>query len=66
MEKCPDRFLTLVNAKIGKKEDQDYYRRYCKEGVDFAKSVNEVIPWIMLCTGGDEGLTADICRDSES
>ncbi|RVE75590.1 hypothetical protein OJAV_G00000400 [Oryzias javanicus] len=43
VEKCPDRFLTLVNAKIGKKEDQDYYRRYCKEGVDFAKSSPEIL-----------------------
>uniref|UniRef100_A0A8C5DMI1 Choline transporter-like protein n=1 Tax=Gouania willdenowi TaxID=441366 RepID=A0A8C5DMI1_GOUWI len=35
VESCPDRHLTLVKAKLGTKEDHDYYRRYCKEGVDF-------------------------------
>uniref|UniRef100_A0A8C5DKA0 Choline transporter-like protein n=1 Tax=Gouania willdenowi TaxID=441366 RepID=A0A8C5DKA0_GOUWI len=37
VESCPDRHLTLVKAKLGTKEDHDYYRRYCKEGVDFAQ-----------------------------
>uniref|UniRef100_A0A8C5DMP8 Choline transporter-like protein 2 n=1 Tax=Gouania willdenowi TaxID=441366 RepID=A0A8C5DMP8_GOUWI len=36
VESCPDRHLTLVKAKLGTKEDHDYYRRYCKEGVDFS------------------------------
>lgn len=49
VDKCPDRHLTLVKAKLGNKEDHEYYKRYCKEGVDFAKSVNsnkETIPII--------------------
>uniref|UniRef100_H3BZU4 Choline transporter-like protein n=1 Tax=Tetraodon nigroviridis TaxID=99883 RepID=H3BZU4_TETNG len=37
VERCPDRHLTLVKAKVGNKDDGEYYRQYCKEGVDFAK-----------------------------
>lgn len=43
VERCPDRHLTLVKAKVGSKEDHEYYRQYCKEGVDFAKLVNKPI-----------------------
>lgn len=39
VEKCPDRYLTLVKAKLGKPEDRDYYSSYCKDGVDFTKLV---------------------------
>lgn len=39
VERCPDRHLTLVKAKVGNKDDHEYYRQYCKEGVDFAKLV---------------------------
>uniref|UniRef100_A0A674NXT4 Choline transporter-like protein 2 n=1 Tax=Takifugu rubripes TaxID=31033 RepID=A0A674NXT4_TAKRU len=39
VERCPDRHLTLVKAKVGNKDDREYYRQYCKEGVDFAKLV---------------------------
>ncbi|XP_065809797.1 choline transporter-like protein 2 isoform X2 [Labrus bergylta] len=37
VESCPDRHLTLVKAKLGGKEDREYYQQYCKDGVDFAK-----------------------------
>ncbi|XP_022611303.1 choline transporter-like protein 2 isoform X3 [Seriola dumerili] len=38
VERCPDRHLTLVKViKLGSKEDREYYKQYCKEGVDFAK-----------------------------
>ncbi|KAL6455786.1 hypothetical protein MHYP_G00356370 [Metynnis hypsauchen] len=33
VEKCPDRFLTLLNAKK-KPEDKQYYSQFCKEGVN--------------------------------
>uniref|UniRef100_A0A8C4H1K2 Choline transporter-like protein n=1 Tax=Dicentrarchus labrax TaxID=13489 RepID=A0A8C4H1K2_DICLA len=36
VESCPDRHLTLVKAKLNSK-DHEYYKQYCKEGVDFAK-----------------------------
>uniref|UniRef100_A0A672YBN3 Choline transporter-like protein n=1 Tax=Sphaeramia orbicularis TaxID=375764 RepID=A0A672YBN3_9TELE len=39
VEKCPDKHLTLVQAKISNKDDQEYYRQYCKDGVDFNKLV---------------------------
>lgn len=48
VERCPDRHLTLVKAKVGSKEDHDYYRQYCKEGVDFAKLVKEQIIVLVL------------------
>uniref|UniRef100_UPI0037E94B07 choline transporter-like protein 2 isoform X2 n=1 Tax=Semicossyphus pulcher TaxID=241346 RepID=UPI0037E94B07 len=37
VESCPDRHLTLVKAKVSGKEDREYFQRYCKDGVDFAK-----------------------------
>uniref|UniRef100_A0A8C2WJV8 Choline transporter-like protein 2 n=1 Tax=Cyclopterus lumpus TaxID=8103 RepID=A0A8C2WJV8_CYCLU len=37
VESCPDRHLTLVKAKLGSKEDREYFQQYCKDGVDFAK-----------------------------
>uniref|UniRef100_A0A665W1A3 Choline transporter-like protein n=1 Tax=Echeneis naucrates TaxID=173247 RepID=A0A665W1A3_ECHNA len=36
VEKCPDRHLTLVKAKLGSKEDREYYKQFCKDGVDLA------------------------------
>uniref|UniRef100_A0A3P8TKV5 Choline transporter-like protein 2 n=1 Tax=Amphiprion percula TaxID=161767 RepID=A0A3P8TKV5_AMPPE len=36
VESCPDRHLTLVKAKLGNKEDREYYQKFCKEGVDFS------------------------------
>uniref|UniRef100_A0A8C6NNM3 Choline transporter-like protein 2 n=1 Tax=Nothobranchius furzeri TaxID=105023 RepID=A0A8C6NNM3_NOTFU len=32
VEKCPDRYLTLIKAKLGSKEDREYYSGYCKDG----------------------------------
>ncbi|XP_037545636.1 choline transporter-like protein 2 [Nematolebias whitei] len=43
VEKCPDRYLTLIKAKLGTAEDQAYYSRYCKEGVDFSKSAPDIL-----------------------
>ena len=43
MESCPNRHLTLVKAKLASKEDRDYYKQYCKEGVDFEKLVTNYI-----------------------
>lgn len=40
VESCPNRHLTLVKAKLGNKDDHDYYKQYCKDGVDFAKLVS--------------------------
>ncbi|XP_008315866.1 choline transporter-like protein 2 isoform X2 [Cynoglossus semilaevis] len=37
VESCPNRHMTLVKAKVGSMEDREYYKQYCKEGVDFAK-----------------------------
>ncbi|KAM8879149.1 choline transporter-like protein 2 isoform 2-T2 [Spinachia spinachia] len=37
VESCPDRHLTLVKAKLGNKEDREYFQQYCKDGVNFAK-----------------------------
>uniref|UniRef100_A0A1A8MAZ0 Choline transporter-like protein 2 n=2 Tax=Nothobranchius TaxID=28779 RepID=A0A1A8MAZ0_9TELE len=37
VEKCPDRYLTLIKAKLGSKEDRDYYSGYCKDGVNFTR-----------------------------
>ncbi|XP_024861851.1 choline transporter-like protein 2 isoform X1 [Kryptolebias marmoratus] len=37
VEKCPDRYLTLVKAMSGNAEDQEYYSGFCKQEVDFAK-----------------------------
>uniref|UniRef100_A0A4W6F7D3 Choline transporter-like protein n=1 Tax=Lates calcarifer TaxID=8187 RepID=A0A4W6F7D3_LATCA len=39
VERCPDRHLTLVKAKLGSKDDREYYQQYCKPGVDFTKQV---------------------------
>lgn len=40
VESCPNRHLTLVKAKLGNKDDHEYYKQYCKDGVDFAKLVS--------------------------
>ncbi|XP_019133726.2 choline transporter-like protein 2 isoform X1 [Larimichthys crocea] len=38
VEKCPERHMTLVKAKLSlKAEDRVYYKQFCKEGVDFDK-----------------------------
>lgn len=50
MERCPDRHLTLVKAKVGNKDDHEYYRQYCKEGVDFAKLVRRQIVVLLYCS----------------
>ncbi|XP_078120604.1 choline transporter-like protein 2 isoform X2 [Sander vitreus] len=37
VEKCPDRHLTLMKAKLGSNEDRGYYQQYCKDGVNLSK-----------------------------
>uniref|UniRef100_A0A8C6L605 Choline transporter-like protein n=1 Tax=Nothobranchius furzeri TaxID=105023 RepID=A0A8C6L605_NOTFU len=39
VEKCPDRYLTLIKAKLGSKEDREYYSGYCKDGVNFTRLI---------------------------
>lgn len=50
MERCPDRHLTLVKAKVGNKDDHEYYRQYCKEGVKFAELVRRQIVVLLPCS----------------
>ncbi|KAL4657972.1 choline transporter-like protein 2 isoform X2 [Arapaima gigas] len=47
VEKCPDRFLTLINALNSK--EMDYYKLYCKEGVDLTKLTAPNILKDQLC-----------------
>ncbi|XP_054896788.1 choline transporter-like protein 2 isoform X1 [Poeciliopsis prolifica] len=51
VEKCPDRHLNLVKAKLGSKEDHEYYSRYCKEGTNFAALSPPEILRDGLCPG---------------
>lgn len=51
MESCPTRHLTLVKAKLGSKEDREYYKQYCKDGVDFAKLVSCLISHFLYLRG---------------
>lgn len=37
-----------MKAKLGNKEDREYYQRYCKDGVDFAKLVSIQIIWSLF------------------
>ncbi|XP_033480065.1 choline transporter-like protein 2 isoform X2 [Epinephelus lanceolatus] len=43
VEKCPDRHMTLVKAKIGNKDDREYFKQFCKDGVNFTKSPPELL-----------------------
>ncbi|XP_026158973.1 choline transporter-like protein 2 isoform X3 [Mastacembelus armatus] len=43
VERCPDKHLTLMKAKLGSNEDRQYYQQYCKEAVDFTKSSPEIL-----------------------
>ncbi|XP_036427411.1 choline transporter-like protein 2 isoform X2 [Colossoma macropomum] len=42
VEKCPERFLTLVKAKLSMK-DMQYYSQFCKEGVDTTLAAPQVL-----------------------
>ncbi|XP_060774516.1 choline transporter-like protein 2 isoform X2 [Neoarius graeffei] len=42
VEKCPDRFLTLVKAKQNN-QDLQYYSQFCKEGVDVTQTTPELL-----------------------
>ncbi|XP_072319106.1 choline transporter-like protein 2 isoform X2 [Eucyclogobius newberryi] len=41
VEKCPDKHLTLIKAKL--MGEQEYYKQFCKDGVDFSKSPPELL-----------------------
>ncbi|XP_055014083.1 choline transporter-like protein 2 isoform X1 [Boleophthalmus pectinirostris] len=41
VEKCPDKHLTLIKAKM--MGEHEYYKQFCKEGVDFSKSSPEIL-----------------------
>ncbi|KAK7929561.1 hypothetical protein WMY93_005956 [Mugilogobius chulae] len=41
VEKCPDKHLTLIKAKL--MGEHEYYKQFCKEGVDFTKSPPEIL-----------------------
>uniref|UniRef100_A0A672T953 Choline transporter-like protein n=1 Tax=Sinocyclocheilus grahami TaxID=75366 RepID=A0A672T953_SINGR len=36
VERCPDKFMTLLKA-LQNEEDREYYKQFCKEGVDMRK-----------------------------
>ncbi|XP_075888743.1 choline transporter-like protein 2 isoform X2 [Nelusetta ayraudi] len=42
VERCPERFLTLVNAKISSK-DFEYYKKFCKEGLTSSMGVPDIL-----------------------
>uniref|UniRef100_A0A8C1G2W2 Choline transporter-like protein n=1 Tax=Cyprinus carpio carpio TaxID=630221 RepID=A0A8C1G2W2_CYPCA len=42
VERCPDKFMTLVKA-LGNKDDREYYKQFCKEGVDMTKVTPEIL-----------------------
>ncbi len=36
VERCPNKFMTLVKA-LKNEDDREYYKQFCKEGVDMTK-----------------------------
>ncbi|XP_022603645.1 choline transporter-like protein 2 [Seriola dumerili] len=42
VEKCPEKFMTLVKAYTNKK-DFDYYKNFCKEGVTNTMGIPEIL-----------------------
>uniref|UniRef100_A0A671R7Y5 Choline transporter-like protein n=1 Tax=Sinocyclocheilus anshuiensis TaxID=1608454 RepID=A0A671R7Y5_9TELE len=42
VERCPDKFMTLVKA-LRKEDDREYYKQFCKEGVDMTKQAPEIL-----------------------
>ncbi|XP_062853268.1 choline transporter-like protein 2 isoform X4 [Trichomycterus rosablanca] len=42
VEKCPDRFLTLVKARLNK-DDLLYYSQFCKEGTNFTQTAPQIL-----------------------
>lgn len=44
VERCPNKFMTLVKALQNKNEDdREYYKQFCKEGVDMTKKAPEIL-----------------------
>ncbi|RXN33546.1 choline transporter 2 isoform X1 [Labeo rohita] len=42
VERCPDKFTTLVKA-LKNEKDKEYYKQFCKEGVDMNKRAPEIL-----------------------
>ncbi|XP_048056354.1 choline transporter-like protein 2 isoform X2 [Megalobrama amblycephala] len=42
VEKCPSKFMTLVKA-LKDDQERDYYKQFCKEGVDMTKKAPEIL-----------------------
>uniref|UniRef100_A0A8C9W0K9 Choline transporter-like protein n=1 Tax=Scleropages formosus TaxID=113540 RepID=A0A8C9W0K9_SCLFO len=57
VEKCPDRFLTLKKV-VSSKNDQDYYKAYCKEGTDLSTTVSTGV--VISCSNH---LLSCLCSD---
>lgn len=43
VKKCPNKFMTLVHAKMSNGEDYKYYRTFCKAGLTKDMSVTEIL-----------------------
>ncbi|XP_016373983.1 choline transporter-like protein 2 [Sinocyclocheilus rhinocerous] len=42
VERCPDKFMTLLKA-LRNEDDREYYKQFCKEGVDMTKRAPEIL-----------------------
>ncbi|XP_043087530.1 choline transporter-like protein 2, partial [Puntigrus tetrazona] len=42
VERCPNKFMTLVKA-LKNEEDREYYKQFCKEGVDMIRNAPEIL-----------------------
>ncbi|XP_067315136.1 choline transporter-like protein 2 isoform X1 [Pseudorasbora parva] len=42
VEKCPNKFMTLVKA-LKSTDDREYYKQFCKDGVDMNKRAPEIL-----------------------
>uniref|UniRef100_A0A672S9U3 Choline transporter-like protein n=1 Tax=Sinocyclocheilus grahami TaxID=75366 RepID=A0A672S9U3_SINGR len=52
VERCPDKFMTLVKA-LRKEDDREYYKQFCKEGVDMTKVITRrCLPALETLKGG--------------
>uniref|UniRef100_A0A8C1FW05 Choline transporter-like protein n=1 Tax=Cyprinus carpio carpio TaxID=630221 RepID=A0A8C1FW05_CYPCA len=52
VERCPNKFMTLVKALL-KEDDREYYKQFCKEGVDMTKVITRrCLPALETLKGG--------------
>uniref|UniRef100_A0A7N8WVK6 Choline transporter-like protein n=1 Tax=Mastacembelus armatus TaxID=205130 RepID=A0A7N8WVK6_9TELE len=63
VERCPDKHLTLMKAKLGSNEDRQYYQQYCKEAVDFTKVVIVSIMTFYTCLNDTRQVAMRIFED---